>query len=401
MAKRRRVEAENDVFFGSTAADTIAYSPFSSPIWTLAAGESTFDVHAGKLVKSPKFQAQVEGRWRESKDRRIDLNWDPSTVAQLVKWLYEKDYDCPYPVNGLGDWLDEPCTLGKVMRRRDHEQQVRRRPPGAAWDIQYPESVSSFYSNGRYNDDPYPRDPRDLPSARMAHPYPRDIRDSPLSRVGDPRRCDVRELPPIRDEISCDFLRKLVPKSQLPETEGSKYEDWCETIDDKLGSKLDISVCDFGPILTRHAEVYALANYALLQDLKDLAYQRLGTTLLFLQSRRLDEAVTVHVADLARCVYDKTDDSSANPDPMRHLVSSFIAMNMSQSRFVGAEIDSLMSEGGPCAVDISKNLCKEIGDEERRIYRKEALEMLQATNSSCRSGSSINYSAHERGSRWR
>ncbi|KAL8918897.1 MAG: hypothetical protein Q9208_007078 [Pyrenodesmia sp. 3 TL-2023] len=70
-------------------------SPFTSSIFSIYAGptKKQFLVHSTILAKSPTLRAIVEGEWKESANRRIDLEeWDEQTVEQLVQWLYSGHY---------------------------------------------------------------------------------------------------------------------------------------------------------------------------------------------------------------------------------------------------------------------------------------------------------------------
>ena len=125
-------------------------------------------------------------------------------------------------------------------------------------------------------------------------------------------------------------------------------------------------------VLMCHAELYVLADYLLLQNLKNLYYQRLGTAMQLMNRFRFDEVVTQNVADLARLVYRGTTNRTGHPEPLRNFVSSFFAANITE--FVGGGIDALIDEGGDCAVDISNKFrigameqAKREEDQQKRI----------------------------------
>ena len=96
-----------------------------------------------------------------------------------------------------------------------------------------------------------------------------------------------------------------------------------------------------------HAKVYAIANFAGLPILKQLAHHRLADTLLSLGRHDLGPEASLMVADLARYVYANTDGFD---EPLRQIVSSFIAINI--DRLDTAVTDVLIQEGGECVVNI-------------------------------------------------
>ncbi|KAL8814098.1 MAG: hypothetical protein Q9223_006655 [Gallowayella weberi] len=71
-------------------------SVFTSPVFCIYAGpaKQQFSAHAQLLVKSATLCKIVEGQWKDSNDRTVNLEeWDPSTVQQLLEWLYTGQYN--------------------------------------------------------------------------------------------------------------------------------------------------------------------------------------------------------------------------------------------------------------------------------------------------------------------
>lgn len=73
-------------------------SLFSSPIFRIYAESSKkeFTAHAKTLAKSPILRKIVEGDWKDSSERTVNLEeWDQYTIHRLLDWLYTGDYSLP------------------------------------------------------------------------------------------------------------------------------------------------------------------------------------------------------------------------------------------------------------------------------------------------------------------
>ncbi|KAL8995218.1 MAG: hypothetical protein Q9169_005006 [Polycauliona sp. 2 TL-2023] len=86
-------------------------SLFDSPIFSIYAGPARkqFHVHASSLRQSPVLAKIIDGDWKESEDRTIDLaEWDVLTIDQCLHFLYFKHYHMLTPV------LEQPVPVGDV-----------------------------------------------------------------------------------------------------------------------------------------------------------------------------------------------------------------------------------------------------------------------------------------------
>lgn len=114
---------------------------------------------------------------------------------------------------------------------------------------------------------------------------------------------------------------------------------------------------DYGDALLSHAKVYHLAHYKAIDPLRMQALQLLLDLLSRIDpmdvSSGSDNAGSI--VDLARYVYDNTDNLENHEEPLRRLVSHFIASNFLALRST-SDIARLLGEGGDIVVDVMDNL---------------------------------------------
>ena len=230
-----------------------------------------------------------------------------------------------------GDWKENREGLTKLP---DHD----------------PETVSrllDWLNTGDY-ESPYPDD---VGRSKSSEEQAVDLKDSvKTSSVGPAANATTTA------DSNRENLPKVVPQTCPTKTQAEKYEEWSQR-----GPSTDPTAAggfDFEPTLMCHAKLYALADYVCLPDLQNLCYQRLSTAMLHVNRFFPDEWLTENVANLARLVYANTPQETGRIEPLRHFVSSFIAVNISE--FVGTGIDDFFHEGGDCVVDVMKKLRDEV-----------------------------------------
>lgn len=143
-----------------------------------------------------------------------------------------------------------------------------------------------------------------------------------------------------------------------------RFLQWTYTGDYKfrlptLGTTLEEngSVCfDYQPALLASAKVYAMANYFLLPELKNLAIQRLQETL-GLVGWPAPESTMVALIEY---VYAHTDGQIGEEEPLRKLVTTFAASNYANLQ--GPQFRTLMSDGGDFVVDLVAILTQRISE---------------------------------------
>ena len=293
-------------------------SHFSSPVFTIFAGtdRKTLYAHASVLSRSDTLRVLVQGDWKDSKDRQINLEeWDEETVARLLEYLYTNDYSSPLPhAKTL-----ETASVGHSNTAQDSKV--------VASKAMSPSELSNSNTTALTV--------CSMPSYLTISTGFLGLHDAICSQD--------REVLTELDNIT--FLDEFAPIYKPSNCQRTDFVDWCKS------SRVKGQSYSYSEAMMSHAKVYALANHAILLCLKQLAHRRLADAMIFLGSRRrLEPATSAEIADLARYIYANTDKLTSVQEPLRNLVSSFIAITI--HKLDTAVIDSLMEEGGDCAVDV-------------------------------------------------
>lgn len=128
---------------------------------------------------------------------------------------------------------------------------------------------------------------------------------------------------------------------------------------------------DFEAILLTHAKLYTLADYMLLTTLKVQAFQRLQSLLGFISAPSIyasppDVAILNlplintpligNLITLVRYIYRNTPQLKSENEPLRDLISTFIAEHYEQFGDDQREVASLMVEGGEFQEDLHSKM---------------------------------------------
>lgn len=275
-------------------------SPFTGPTFEIIAGpnHTSLIAHARVLEKSEKLKTVVQGEWKESIDRRIVLeDWDPETVGRLIEWLYTGDYESPFPAE-----------------------------------------VSS--SNVRAIVAPVPSNPG-VKAGSQSTPKFKGAKSS------------QRLFTPL---VNICFNKA---DSELAPSYAKAFMQWAADSDE-----LNI-VFDFEASLLAHAKLYALADYVLLPALQAQIFYRLRDLLLFITAPSVkfprftceptsiaNTPVVGNIITLVRYVYANTTKSETEEEPLRKLITNFIALIYDQFEDQGGEILRFIEQGGDCLVDV-------------------------------------------------
>lgn len=272
-------------------------NPFVRPFFEILAGpnHTSFLVHASILEKSEKLRAIVKGEWKDSLERQIVLeDWDPETVGRLLEWLYTDDYKSPFPA-------EVPQSEAEVAEIRVKETSLR-----SSTDVKNPQSTAK----------------------------------------NEGAKGSQRPLTPL--EKLC--FKKVDTEFVLSHAEALKQ--WTQ---DCLQSDC---VFNFEASLLAHAKLYALADYVLLPNLQAQAFQHLKALLLFISSpkfaKRLitNTTVIVNLLRLVQYVYANTARLESEEEPLRELISTFIALHDDHFVDDGGEVSRLMEQGGDFQGDV-------------------------------------------------
>ncbi|CAZ82694.1 unnamed protein product [Tuber melanosporum] len=118
---------------------------------------------------------------------------------------------------------------------------------------------------------------------------------------------------------------------------------------------------DSGPeeLLLMHARVYALANYWAIEELSELALNRLLFNLQALKATEYNPVQVRYIVELISYVYEKTCMRHGEREPMRQGVTRFTALELTKLDSEG-EIARLMGTYGDFADDLLSDLTRRI-----------------------------------------
>ena len=279
---------------------------FVGPMFEILAGpnHTKFLAHPS-ILKNPRRlepSYRANGKTAPSSES-CWIDWDPETVGRLLEWLYSGDYESPYPT--------------KVPQ------------PGAeVLEVPVPETSVPSNSNAKEGSQSTPKSESAKGSQRPLIPlakYPFNETDPEL------RPCDAEA-----------------------------FKQWV------LKFPHSPCVLDFQASLLTHAKLYALADYMLLPTLKAQSFQRLKALLLFISAPTYSSAANTatlslpvtntpvigNIVALVRYVYANTTRLESEDEPLRGLISTFIALHYDQFDDEGGEVSELVKQGGDFVVDL-------------------------------------------------
>ncbi|KAL8673694.1 MAG: hypothetical protein Q9224_007518 [Gallowayella concinna] len=155
----------------------------------------------------------------------------------------------------------------------------------------------------------------------MEQSIPPIIRESPA----------VNPLTPLKD-LSWSGSRPLGKLSQAEE-----FEKW-------IGHELRRpDQLDYEATFQTHAELYQLGCFYLLDELKDMAWQRLRSVLISIGTPKVGSRVVANLVDLIHYAYEVTGDACKvkEEEPLRKLVTTMAAIHF--TGFKGAEVEQLIA----------------------------------------------------------
>ncbi|KAL8709057.1 MAG: hypothetical protein Q9225_007507 [Loekoesia sp. 1 TL-2023] len=282
-------------------------SAFGSPIFTIYAGPNRRSLlaHSGVLSKSPTLRKIVEGEWKDSKSRIINLEeWEEQTVEHVLEWLYSGSYTLPVQVE-LGSDTGKATKTGI-----DH---------------------------------PRPRTRQQLRNSRIATPLPAEIEEQGSSIQLEP-------------DYVPDMCRPLTPLHDI-QCSGSRGSPTLQSSPAKDGRSIQLEALprkEWGQTLLPDAKVYVLAQYLQLIKLKQYAFHHIQDVLVFCNQTPPGSHTLVRIVDLARYVYSSTDSLTNSEEPLRKLVSTFVVEWF--VRLDKPEFERLIAQGGDFAVDVTRKL---------------------------------------------
>lgn len=202
------------------------------------------------------------------------------------------------------------------------------------WDSATVGQMIQFLYRGSYHHpSPTPISPEGSPALLKVKPAPHQ----PLVASDEPPSDTTRPLTPVKD-----CLRRFL---SVPEDDGEPAVTHLE------------GRYDYGDALLSHAKVYHLAHYKAIDALRMQALRHLLDFLSRIDpmedSSGSDNAAGI--VSLARYVYDNTDHLENHEEPLRRLISHFIASNFLALRST-SYLAQMLGEGGDIVVDVMDNL---------------------------------------------
>lgn len=125
--------------------------------------------------------------------------------------------------------------------------------------------------------------------------------------------------------------------------------------------RVDMFNFDFEETFLAHARVYCLAHYKAIPALKALARARLARTLLKLHPLGSNPHLAINIVNLASYVYSNTDSLSNSEEPLRKVISHYVASNFAFWQTEPAAVE-LMCGGGDFVRDVLTKYRKRFGD---------------------------------------
>lgn len=231
------------------------------------------------------------------------IDWSHTTletVQRVVTYLYFDDYDSPDPVPIEGKMKQQNLN-GDLENLK--EGRVRR--------------------DGHLDETTKVPEPEDL-----------DLQNAIMES------CSIRPLTPFS---SCVRLGPLIT---LRLTAGGAFQE----------QKFPYQTHSYQETLMAHAEVYVFAESHFLPRLQELALQRMVQTLNNVECTAKHAAQ--ELSDVAVYVYDNTPAKNGDSEPMRKILSQFIATNYTS--LFHDSFEKIMTRGGDFTLDLGRKLSRHI-----------------------------------------
>lgn len=272
---------------------------FKSQIFEIFVNSSTepLFVHGAVISKSEVLKKEVEGLWKEGSEKKIRWpHWSVNAAEKLLEWLYTGDYSCPYPI--------QAPKVERVLVDEDK-----------AVDTKY-----EIDDNG----------------GESALPSEDDSMPARLDRGREKTKPSISPQKPLQG-LKWTGCRELHQKM----TQADEFEKW-------TGHQLwNSSELDYEATFMTHAELYAMASQYMLDELKNMAWQRLRSVLISIGKPTPMSPILRNFTSLVHFAYQETGETgSGEEDPLRMLLESFAVIHFTS--FTGPDFDVLLQ---PCSGD--------------------------------------------------
>ena len=278
----------------------------------------------------------MEGRWKDSLERRISWEeWDEDSVARFLEWLYTGDYSWPYPTSM------EPLAPTKGPSNHEVES-------------------STGLSSGTISKPPTEGSAQAMDGIKSTEPmfdslkgYVLEPSSNRASKQKHPHRSHSSQIRPLTPIGSFDYE---VSKNPIKPNQEKKFDLG------NLHSTRSSPQLDYEMTLLAHAKLYTMANCFLLAELRNLALQQLQICLIALDNPSPESQVVSNITTLIQYVYANTVRLKKKEEPMRKLVTTYVASQFTALR--GNDFMQLLIEGGDIVDDVLTKLRRRIASYE-------------------------------------
>jgi len=303
----------------------------------LGVHEAAFDA-----VDSPSLKRLISGQWTESKSRVIDWgHTDAATVQRFLTFLYLGNYNTPWPQPRPDLPSPESCEAGEFVKE----------DPMTGEDVMAIPEVVAHLGTPESEADGLPEEPEPWLEPWL-EPEPDE---EALAEVDIPD--DGTESNPAYQKALLESFdaRPLTPIASFVEAEAADYDPrFAAGVFES--SEYPYKKYSYIDLLLAHTQVYIFAQYHLCSNLRSFALQRLLEVLQCVDCSQ--EHAASEIASLAQLVYDRTQQTDSDEEPLRRVVSHFVADNY--NFLARSDLEDLFLLGGEFTVDVSKKVARRL-----------------------------------------
>ncbi|KAL8814099.1 MAG: hypothetical protein Q9223_006656, partial [Gallowayella weberi] len=278
-------------------------SAFKSRVVKILVGptEEAFHAHESILCKSEVLRMALHGGGREQWEGKLTWpDWTVSGAEKFLEWLYTGDYKCPYPIEAPKSKDQSDNEDGEAPSRPEHGNESHSR--------EY-ESIDFV-----------------VPETSDVVVWPEELDLRPLSPVT--KNTPAIDAATALKDLSWSGSRLLGKMSQAEE-----FESW-------TGHQLwRPDQLDYEATFQTHAELYKMGHFYLLEELKNMAWQRLRSVLISIGTPVAGSRVIANLVMLIHYAYEVSSDTGNEEEPLRKLITTFVALYSTRLR---AELKELI-----------------------------------------------------------
>ncbi|KAL8711806.1 MAG: hypothetical protein Q9220_003750 [cf. Caloplaca sp. 1 TL-2023] len=288
-------------------------SGFQSQVFKILVGQSQepFFVHAHALSRSKPLRQMITGAWKENQEKTIEWpEWDPRMAEKFIEWLYTDDYHCVYPAQiGIFKVISDAADIsfGDIPTGSISEGEVIE---GEGKAVAQPKAPKS-----------------EEPAAKK-------------QKTGASTFLSVKEI--------------VTSTGSAPKklTQSEHFDLWMGHLSYKPED------LDYSTTFSTHVQLYLMGHQYLLDSLKLMARQRLGAVLVSIGRPTIGAPIINNILSLIREIYVGTGQGQDEEEPLRSLVTTFVATHF--STFKESNIERLATSHEECDRDFTADLLRKL-----------------------------------------